>query len=135
MVNAFAGIPAGTYGEIDLQHVVADRMLRLGTSGSDVSDMATVLRKIESGVIDTTVSLDAVCGIAGFTDAIQSVMDRTSGGKIMVFPTLPDQGLVAARPRRPDSARRGEDGRRPLGPRPRRTRCWVAEGAEPDRLA
>jgi len=35
-----------------------------------------------------------VCGIAGFSDAIQSVMDRTSGGKIMVFPSLPDQGLV-----------------------------------------
>ncbi len=94
VVNAFAGIPAGTYGEIDLQHVVADRIYLLGTSGSDVSDMATVLRKIESGVIDTTVSLDAVCGIAGFSDAIQSVMDRTSGGKIMVFPSLPDQGLV-----------------------------------------
>jgi threonine dehydrogenase-like Zn-dependent dehydrogenase len=94
VVNAFAGIPAGTYGEVDLQHVVADRVFFFGTSGSDVSDMATVLRKIESGVIDTTVSLDAVCGIAGFTDAIQSVMDRTSGGKIMVFPSLPDQGLV-----------------------------------------
>lgn len=94
VVNAFAGIPAGTYGEIDLQHVVADRVYVFGTSGSDVSDMATVLRKIESGVIDTTVSLDAVSGIAGFSDAIQSVMDRTSGGKIMVYPSLPDQGLV-----------------------------------------
>lgn len=94
VVNAFAGIPAGTYGELDLQHLVADRIYLLGTSGSDVSDMATVLRKIESGVIDTTVSLDAVCGIAGFPDAIQSVMDRTSGGKIMVFPSLPDLGLI-----------------------------------------
>ncbi len=94
IVNAFAGIPAGTYGELDLQHLIADQVYLLGTSGSDVSDMATVLRKIEAGVIDTTVSLDAICGIAGFKDAIQSVMDRTSGGKIMVFPQLPDQGLV-----------------------------------------
>jgi len=94
IVNAFAGIPAGTYGEVDLQHIVSQQVFLMGTSGSDVSDMATVLRKIESGVIDTTVSLDAICGIAGFEDAIQSVMDRTSGGKIMVFPSLPDQGLV-----------------------------------------
>ncbi len=94
MVNAFAGIPAGTYGEIDLQHVVAHRVYLFGTSGSDVSDMATVLRKIEAGVIDTTVSLDAVCGIAGFSDAIESVMNRTSGGKIMVFPSLPDLCLI-----------------------------------------
>ncbi|HPZ49240.1 MAG TPA: alcohol dehydrogenase catalytic domain-containing protein [Propionibacteriaceae bacterium] len=94
IVNAFAGIPAGTYGEIDLQHLIAHHIYLLGTSGSDVSDMATVLRKIEAGVIDTTVSLDAITGIAGFKDAIQSVMDRTSGGKIMVYPQLADQGLV-----------------------------------------
>ncbi|MDO5533673.1 MAG: alcohol dehydrogenase catalytic domain-containing protein [Propionibacteriaceae bacterium] len=94
VVNAFAGIPAGTYAEVDLQHVIADRVFVFGTSGSDVSDMATVLRKIESGIIDTTISLDAVCGIAGFNDAIESVMNRTSGGKIMVYPQLPDLGLV-----------------------------------------
>lgn len=94
IVNAFAGIPAGTYGEVDLQHVIANRVFMFGTSGSDVSDMATVLRKIEAGIIDTTISLDAVCGIAGFFDAIQSVIDRTSGGKIMVFPSLVDLGLV-----------------------------------------
>lgn len=94
IVNAFAGIPAGTYAEVDLQHVIANRVFVFGTSGSDVSDMATVLRKIEAGFIDTTVSLDAVCGIAGFSDAIQSVIDRTSGGKIMVFPSLVDLGLV-----------------------------------------
>ena len=94
IVNAFAGIPAGTYGELDLQHVIANRVFVMGTSGSDVSDMATVLRKIEAGIVDTTVSLDAVCGIAGFSDAIQAVIDRTSGGKIMVFPSLVDLGLV-----------------------------------------
>lgn len=94
IVNAFAGIPAGTYAELDLQHVVADRVFVFGTSGSDVKDMATVLRKIEAGVIDTTVSLDAICGIAGFQAAIESVMNRTSGGKIMVFPALHDLGLV-----------------------------------------
>lgn len=94
IVNAFAGIPAGTFAEIDLQHIVENRVFLFGTSGSDVSDMATVLRKIEAGIVDTTISLDAVCGIAGFSDAIQSVIDRTSGGKIMVYPALHNLGLV-----------------------------------------
>ncbi len=94
IVNAFAGIPAGTYGDVDLQHLISHHVYLFGTSGSDVSDMATVLRKIEAGIIDTTVSLDAITGIAGFKDAIQAVMDRTSGGKIMVYPQLADQGLV-----------------------------------------
>ncbi len=94
IVNAFAGIPAGTYADIDLQHMVADRVFLFGTSGSDVKDMATVLRKIEAGIVDATVSLDAVCGMAGFADAIAAVQNRTSGGKIMVFPSLHDLGLV-----------------------------------------
>ena len=94
IVNAFAGIPAGTFGEFDLQGIIERRIFMLGTSGSDVSDMRTVLRKIEAGVIDTTISLDAVTGMAGFADAIDSVINRTSGGKIMVFPSLHDLGLV-----------------------------------------
>jgi threonine dehydrogenase-like Zn-dependent dehydrogenase len=94
IVNAFAGVAAGTLVELDLQHVIADHVFILGTSGSENTDMATVLRKIESGRLDTTISLDAITGMAGFTDAINSVINRTSGGKIMVFPMLHDMGLV-----------------------------------------
>lgn len=94
IVNAFAGIPAGTTGEFDLQGIIERRIFMLGTSGSDVSDMRTVLRKIEAGVIDTHISLDAVTGMAGFRDAIKSVMNRTSGGKIMVYPMLHDLPLT-----------------------------------------
>ena len=56
--------------------------------------MRTVLRKIEEGIIDTHISLDAVTGMAGFRDAIESVMNRTSGGKIMVYPSLHDLPLT-----------------------------------------
>lgn len=94
IINAFAGIPAGTLGEFDLQGIVERRIFMLGTSGSDVSDMRTVLDKIEKGIIDTHISLDAVTGMAGFQDAIDSVMNRTSGGKIMVFPMLHDLPLT-----------------------------------------
>ena len=94
ILNAFAGIPAGTFGDFDLQGIIERRIFMLGTSGSDVSDMRTVLRKIEAGIIDTTISLWAVTGMAGFGDAINSVMNRTSGGKIMVFPKLHDLGLT-----------------------------------------
>ncbi|WP_233557802.1 alcohol dehydrogenase catalytic domain-containing protein [Tessaracoccus antarcticus] len=94
IVNAFAGIPAGTLGEFDLQGILERRIFMLGTSGSDVSDMRTVLDKIERGIIDTHISLDAVCGMAGFQDAIDAVINRTSGGKIMVYPSLPDLPLT-----------------------------------------
>ena len=94
ILNAFAGIPAGTFGDFDLQGIIERRIFMLGTSGSDVSDMRTVLRKIEDRIIDTTISLWAVTGMAGFGDAINAVMNRTSGGKIMVFPSLHDLGLT-----------------------------------------
>ena len=94
ILNAFAGIPAGTPGEFDLQGIIERRIFMLGTSGSDVSDMRTVLRKIEEGIIDTHISLDAVTGMAGFRDAIDSVINRTSGGKIMVYPALHDLPLT-----------------------------------------
>jgi threonine dehydrogenase-like Zn-dependent dehydrogenase len=94
IINAFAGIPAGTTGSFDLQGIIERRIFMLGTSGSDVSDMRTVLRKIEEGIIDTHISLDAVTGMAGFRDAIESVMNRTSGGKIMVYPSLHDLPLT-----------------------------------------
>ena len=39
-------------------------------------------------------SRHAITGMAGFSDAIASVINRTSGGKILVYPQLHDQGLV-----------------------------------------
>jgi threonine dehydrogenase-like Zn-dependent dehydrogenase len=94
IVNAFAGFPAGTMAELDLQHIIDCHVFLIGTSGSEMNDLARVLHKVEAGVLDTAISLDAVTGMAGFADAIASVIDRTSGGKIMVYPQLHDQGLV-----------------------------------------
>ncbi len=94
IVNAFAGFPAGTLAELDLQRIIEHHVFLIGTSGSEMADLASVLRKVETGVLDTAISLDAITGMAGFADAITSVIDRTSGGKIMVYPQLHDQGLV-----------------------------------------
>jgi hypothetical protein len=56
--------------------------------------MKAVLRKLESGDLDTNISLDAVAGFEGVADALAAVEGRTATGKIMVYPTLPDLGLV-----------------------------------------
>ena len=94
IVNAFAGFPAGTLAELDLQGIIERHVFLLGTSGSEMSDMRTLLDKLETNALDTSISLDAVCGMAGFHDAIDAVNNRTSGGKIMVYPQLHDLGLV-----------------------------------------
>lgn len=94
IVNAFAGFAIGTMAPIDLDAVATRGVYMVGTSGSRIQDMKAMLAKVESGQLDTNVSLWAVTGMAGVADALESVNNRTSGGKIMVYPMLHDLGLT-----------------------------------------
>ncbi|MDR1807642.1 MAG: alcohol dehydrogenase catalytic domain-containing protein [Propionibacteriaceae bacterium] len=94
IVNAFAGFPVGTVAALDLNHVARHGVYLVGTSGSRIPDMRAVLAKVESGRLDTTVSLDAVTGLGGVADALAAVDNRTSGGKIMVYPGIADLPLT-----------------------------------------
>jgi threonine dehydrogenase-like Zn-dependent dehydrogenase len=93
-INIFAGFANRTRVDVDLNRYFRQRCYFLGTSGSLIPDMKAVLRKVESGELDTNISLDAVAGFEGVADALAAVESRTSGGKIMVYPSLPDLGLV-----------------------------------------
>ncbi len=93
-LNLFAGFAVGTKAQIDLNRVAADGLYLFGTSGSEIRDMVAVLARLEAGRLDTNVSLDAVCGMEGISDALAAVEARTSGGKIVVYPQLHDMGMV-----------------------------------------
>ena len=93
-INIFAGFASGTRAEVDLDTYIQRGCYFLGTSGSGIPDMKAVLRKLESGELDTNISLDAVTGFEGVADALAAVEGRTAAGKIMVYPSLPDLGLV-----------------------------------------
>ena len=94
IINAFAGFAIGTMAELDLTAIATKGIYLVGTSGSRIQDMKTMLAKVEDGTLDTNVSLDAVTGMAGVAAAIDAVNNRTSGGKIMVYPMLPDLGMI-----------------------------------------
>ena len=94
-INIFAGFAVGTRAEIDLNRYLANGCYFVGTSGSKIDDMKAVLRKVESGRLDTNISLDMVTGFAGFADAMAAIEARTSSGKIMVYPSLPNLGLTS----------------------------------------
>lgn len=94
IVNAFAGFSIGTMASLDMDAIVSKGIYLVGTSGSRIQDMVAVLAKVEAGTLDTNVSLDAVSGMAGVADALAAVNNRTSGGKIMVYPMLHDLGMV-----------------------------------------
>ncbi len=94
LINLFAGIPAPTKHELDLDTYIANRCFMLGTSGSTIDDMKIVLKKVTSGRLNTNCSVDAVSGMAGATAGIAAVENRTLAGKIVVYPMLHDMGLI-----------------------------------------
>ena len=94
LINLFAGIPAPTKHELDLDTYIANRCFMFGTSGSTIRDMKIVLQKVTSGQLNTNCSIDAVSGMAGATEGIAAVENRTLAGKIIVYPMLHDIGLI-----------------------------------------
>ncbi len=94
IVNIFAGIPAGTLQEIDLDTYLANHCWLLGTSGSTIQDMEIVRDKVTGGQLDTNCIMSAVCGMAGAMDGLAAVENRTVGGKIVVYPQLREMGLI-----------------------------------------
>ena len=93
-INVFAGFAAGTLAAIDLNALVDKGCYLSGTSGSGIPDMQAVLAKLERGELDPNISVDAVTGMEGVSDALAAVDARTSGGKIVVYPSLHETGMI-----------------------------------------
>ena len=94
LINIFAGIPATVSGEIDLDTYIEKQLYFIGTSGSTLEDMKRMLKKAETGVLDTNVSVAAISGLEGATAGIRAVEDRSIAGKIVVYPACRGLGLV-----------------------------------------
>ncbi len=94
IINIFAGIPAPTKHDLDIDTYIEKRCFMFGTSGSTIEDMRIVLRKVERDQLDTNASVDAVSGMAGAADGIAAVENRTMAGKIIVYPMLHGLGLT-----------------------------------------
>jgi threonine dehydrogenase-like Zn-dependent dehydrogenase len=93
-INIFAGFAAGTRAALDLDAVLTKGAYLFGTSGSQIPDMKAVLQELERGELDTNISVDAISGMEGVTEALAAVEARTTGGKIVVYPALHELGMV-----------------------------------------
>ncbi|MBN1126530.1 MAG: alcohol dehydrogenase catalytic domain-containing protein [Sedimentisphaerales bacterium] len=94
IINIFAGIPAGVKGDLDLDAYIEKQLYFIGTSGSVLEDMKVVLKKVESGKLDTDISVAAISGMAGAVDGIRSVEKALIPGKILVYPACAEMGLI-----------------------------------------
>jgi len=121
IINIFAGIPADKQGELDLDAYLAKGLYFIGTSGSTMDDMRIVLRYVESGQVDTNVSVAAVAGLAGAVAGIRAVENQEIPGKIMVYPACRGLGLTRLEELpdcMPDVAEKLRDG------------CWTLEAEQ-----
>jgi threonine dehydrogenase-like Zn-dependent dehydrogenase len=94
LINIFAGIPATVSGAIDLDAYIEKQLYFIGTSGSTLDDMKRMLEKVESGRLDTNVSVAAISGLEGAVEGIRAVENRLIAGKILVYPACKGLGLT-----------------------------------------
>jgi NADPH:quinone reductase-like Zn-dependent oxidoreductase len=94
IINIFAGIPATVSGEMDLDAYVEKQLYFIGTSGSTLDDMKRMLEKVESGRLDTNVSVAAISGLEDAVEGIRAVENRLIAGKILVYPACKGLGLT-----------------------------------------
>ncbi len=96
IINIFAGIPADVTAPIDLDACIQKQIYFVGTSGSTLEDMKSVLAKVVSRRLDTNLLVAAVSGLDGAIDGIRAVEKNLMNGKIVVYPScrsLPLQPL------------------------------------------
>ncbi len=93
-INIFAGIPVHITGALDLDAYVEKGLYAMGTSGSTLDDMRAVLRKVESGDLDTNVSVAAISGLDGAIDGLRAVENNAIPGKILIYPACQGLGLT-----------------------------------------
>jgi len=113
MLVAFAGVPIGTLGKVNLSDVYLFNAQYTGTSGLTIDDQATVMDRRVAGTLSPGRSVAAIGGLETAAEAIQSVMDGKYPGKVVVFPqirNLPLMSLKEVEEKLPEVAEKlGED--------------------------
>ena len=113
MLVFFAGVPNGTMGNVNLSNVYLENAQYTGTSGLTIRDQASVMERRIAGTLSPGRSVAAIGGMETAADAIQSVMDSSYPGKVVIFPqihNLPLTSLKELNDRLPEVASKlGED--------------------------
>jgi threonine dehydrogenase-like Zn-dependent dehydrogenase len=95
VVNVFAGLTRGTEALLDLNPVIDGRQIRfVGSSGSSIADMRSMLVLVEQGALDTNRTVAAIAGLDGVYDGIYAVSQGTFPGKVVVYPHITGLGLT-----------------------------------------
>ena len=94
MLIFFAGVPNGTFIEVNLSAVFLHNQQLTGTSGSKLIDQEVILQKTLMGELNPNRSVAAIGGMGVARDGLEALMKGTFAGKIIIFPQLDNLPLI-----------------------------------------
>jgi threonine dehydrogenase-like Zn-dependent dehydrogenase len=94
MLVCFAGVPNGTYIDVNLSPVYLGNQQITGTSGSSLIDQEVILRKTLEGDLNPNRSVAAIGGMRVAQKGLEALIKGTYAGKIIIFPQLNDLPLL-----------------------------------------
>ena len=86
--NIFAGVPRGTFANLDLHRITGLDQRIIGTSGSGIEDLRKTLSLVESKVLSTNASVAAIGGLDAVPAGMAAVMNGDFPGKTVIFPNI-----------------------------------------------
>jgi threonine dehydrogenase-like Zn-dependent dehydrogenase len=87
LLNVFAGVPIGQSAPIPLK-ALCNGVRIVGTSGSRIEDMQSVLDKVQGRELDTNLSVAAVGGLEAAHDGLRGLLDARFPGKTVIYPQV-----------------------------------------------
>ncbi len=87
LLNVFAGVPIGQSAPIPLSALCKGVRI-VGTSGSRIQDMKSVLDKVQGHELDTNLSVAAVGGMEAAHDGLRGLLEARFPGKTVIYPQV-----------------------------------------------
>jgi threonine dehydrogenase-like Zn-dependent dehydrogenase len=94
MLVLFAGVPIGTYAEMNVDAVYLHNKQLTGTSGSKLEDQEVILKKTLERELNTNRSVAAIGGIEVAKEGLEAMMSGKFAGKIIIFPQVSGMPLI-----------------------------------------
>lgn len=95
VMNIFAGVTKGTMAKIDLSNAYLKNARVIGHSASSIDDMKLMLFQAEAGTLSPNRSVAAVGSLGAAKDGLQSVLDTSFPGKVVIYPQITEFPLTA----------------------------------------
>jgi L-sorbose 1-phosphate reductase len=95
VMNIFAGLTRGTLASLNLSDAYTKNTGIIGHSASTIEDLRLMLHQAESGELSPNRSVAAIGSLEAAKDGLQSVLDTSYPGKVVIFPQIKEFPLTA----------------------------------------